>query len=86
MHMEKDTTETKPRARILSGTVTSDRADKTVTVAVIRYVKHPKYQKYVKRIKRYHAHDPENAHTIGDVVKIRECAPQSKTKRFEVVN
>lgn len=71
--------------RILQGRVVSDKADKTVTVLVERRVKHPLYKKFVKNSKRYAAHDAENGSKVGDFVKIRESAPFSKRKRWEVV-
>ena len=71
--------------RVLRGTVVSDKGDKTVTVLVERRVMHPVYKKIIKRSKRYHAHDAENSCKAGDVVRIRECRPISKTKTWEVV-
>ena len=56
--------------RILIGTVTSDKTDKTVTVLVERKVKHPLYGKIIRRSKKYHAHDEKNEYTLGDVVRI----------------
>ncbi len=71
--------------RILQGVVVSDKADKTVTVLVERRVMHPIYKKIIKRSKRYHAHDEANACKTGDMVRIRECRPLSKTKSWEIV-
>jgi small subunit ribosomal protein S17 len=71
--------------RILQGRVVSDKTDKTITVLVERRVKHPLYKKFVKSSKRYAAHDAGNRHKVGDFVKIRECAPYSKRKRWEVI-
>lgn len=70
--------------RILVGTVTSDKTDKTVTVLVERKVKHPLYGKIIRRSKKYHAHDEANEYTIGDVVQIEETRPISKTKSWAV--
>ncbi len=70
--------------RILTGTVTSDKTDKTVTVLVERKVKHPLYGKIIRRSKKYHAHDETNAFTIGDIVRIEETKPISKTKSWAV--
>ena len=70
--------------RILVGTVTSDKTDKTVTVLVERKVKHPLYGKIIRRSKKYHAHDESNEYTIGDVVRIEETKPISKTKTWTV--
>ena len=71
--------------RVLQGTVVSDKMDKTVTVLVERRVMHPIYKKFIKRSKRYHAHDEGNVHKTGDVVRIRECRPISKSKTWEVI-
>ncbi|MGK2285126.1 30S ribosomal protein S17 [Pedomonas sp. V897] len=71
--------------RILQGTVVSDKADKTVVVLVERRVRHPLYGKIVRRSKKYHAHDEENAIKAGDVVRIEECRPISKTKSWRVL-
>lgn len=71
--------------RILQGTVVSDKADKTVTVIVERQIKHPLYKKIIRRSKKFAAHDPENKCKEGDAVRIRECAPISKTKTWEVI-
>ncbi len=69
---------------IVIGTVTSDKTDKTVTVLVERKVKHPLYGKIIRRSKKYHAHDEANEFTIGDVVRIEETKPISKTKTWAV--
>ncbi len=71
--------------RILSGVVVSDKTDKTVVVRVERTYLHPLLRKTVRRSKKYHAHDAENAFKVGDRIAIRECAPISKLKRWEVV-
>jgi small subunit ribosomal protein S17 len=71
--------------RILQGVVVSDKMNKTVVVLVERRVMNPLYKKYVRRSKKYAAHDETNACKIGDVVEIRECAPISRRKRWEVV-
>ena len=71
--------------RILTGTVTSDKTDKTVTVKVERKVKHPLYGKIMRRSKKYHAHDEENAFKEGDTVRIEETKPISKTKTWKVI-
>ncbi len=77
------TTESVKRTR--TGRVISNKADKTVTVLLERQVKHPLYGKYIKRSTKVHAHDEENACGEGDVVKISECRPISKTKSWQVV-
>jgi small subunit ribosomal protein S17 len=71
--------------RRLSGRVTSDKMNKTVTVLVERKVKHPLYGKYVARSKKYHVHDENNEFHPGDLVLIEECRPLSKTKAWRVV-
>ena len=71
--------------RILQGTVVSDKMDKTIVVKVERRVMHPVYKKFVRRSKKYHAHDEGNQYKSGDTVRIRECRPLSRTKRWEVV-
>ena len=71
--------------RVLQGTVVSDVNDKTVIVKVERRIMHPVYKKYITRSKRYAAHDAENVCKVGDVVRIQECRPLSKTKRWEVL-
>ncbi|BDQ10872.1 MULTISPECIES: 30S ribosomal protein S17 [unclassified Sediminibacterium] len=68
-----------------TGIVTSDKMDKTITVAVERKVKHPIYGKFVKKTTKFHAHDEKGECTIGDVVKIMETRPLSKTKRWRLV-
>ena len=70
--------------RILTGTVVSDKTDKTVTVLVERKVKHPLYGKIIRRSKKYHAHDEGNEFKPGDVVRIEETRPISKTKTWAV--
>ena len=71
--------------RILEGVVVSDKMDKTIVVKVERRVMHPVYKKFVRRSKKYHAHDEGNQFKSGDTVRIRECRPLSRTKRWEVV-
>ena len=67
------------------GVVTSNKMTKTITVEVERKVKHPIYGKFVKKTTRFHAHDDKNECSIGDVVKIMETRPLSKTKRWRLV-
>ena len=71
--------------RVLQGIVVSDRADLTVSVRVERRVKHPIYGKFIRQSKKYAAHDPSNRFKVGDIVRIQECRPLSKTKRWEVL-
>ena len=72
--------------RVLTGTVVSDKADKTVVVRVERRVKHPLYGKIIKLSKKYHAHDEGNAFHVGEQVRIEECAPISKLKTWKVID
>ncbi len=71
--------------RVLTGRVTSDKMDKTVTVLVDRRIMHPLYKKFIRRSKKYAAHDEVNACKTGDQVRIIECAPLSKRKAWTVV-
>jgi small subunit ribosomal protein S17 len=71
--------------RVLTGRVTSDKMDKTVTVLVDRRVMHPLYKKFIRRSKNYAAHDEANVCKTGDVVRIVECPPISKRKSWTVV-
>lgn len=71
--------------RVLIGTVVSNKMDKSVTVRVDRRVRHPIYKKFMTQSKKIAAHDAENSFAIGDIVRIRECRPISKSKRFEVI-
>ncbi|MDP2805430.1 MAG: 30S ribosomal protein S17 [Gallionellaceae bacterium] len=70
--------------RTLTGTVVSDKMDKTVTVLVERKVKHPVLGKIIRVSKKYHAHDETNEFHHGDVVAIEECRPLAKTKTWRV--
>jgi small subunit ribosomal protein S17 len=72
--------------RVLSGTVVSDKADKTVVVRVERRVKHPLYGKIIRLSKKYHAHDEGNVYRLGEQVRIEERAPISKLKTWEVID
>jgi small subunit ribosomal protein S17 len=71
--------------RVLQGTVVSDVNDKTVVVRVERRFTHPVMHKTVRRTKKYHAHDEANTAKVGDAVRIEECAPISKNKRWVLV-
>ena len=72
--------------RVLSGTIVSDKPDKTVVVRVERRVKHPLYGKIIRLSKKYHAHDQDNAYREGEQVRIQECAPISKLKSWSVID
>jgi small subunit ribosomal protein S17 len=67
------------------GTVTSNKMDKTIVVAVVRNVKHPKYGKYFKKTKKFAAHDENNECSENDIVRIMETRPLSKSKRWRLV-
>jgi small subunit ribosomal protein S17 len=71
--------------RTLQGVVTSDACEKTVTVLVERRFMHPLYKKFIVRSKKYLAHDESNQVKTGQAVRIRECRPLSKRKRWEIV-
>ena len=72
--------------RVLSGVVTSDKADKTITVKIERKVKHPTYGKIMKRSTKVHAHDELNSAKIGDLVTVQECRPLSKSKTWMLLS
>lgn len=68
-----------------TGKVSSNKMEKTITVTVVRKLKHPKYGKFVKKSKKFHAHDETNEAQIGDLVRIVETRPLSKSKRWRLV-
>ena len=70
--------------KIRVGVVVSDKMDKTVVVEIMKRVIHPTYKKYINRRRRYKAHDMNNQCKIGDRVRIVECRPLSKDKRWKV--
>ena len=72
--------------RVMQGVIAGRSGDKTVVVNVERLMKHPLYKKTIRRSKRYHAHDENNAAQLGDVVRIQECRPISKMKRWIVID
>jgi len=71
--------------RTLTGAVSSNLMDKTVTVKIERKIKHPVYGKYVKRTTKLHVHDENNECGKGDVIVIEQCRPISKTKSWRLV-
>lgn len=71
--------------KTLTGKVTSNKMDKTIVVEVARTVVHPQYKKVVKKFTKLHAHDEGNSCKIGDVVKIAESRPYSKTKAWRLI-
>lgn len=72
--------------RVLQGQVVSNKGDKSITVHVVRYIKHPVYGKFVKKTLKCHAHDENNECNIGDIVRIRQHRPLSKTKTWSLVS
>ena len=78
-------TEQTKKLHTVDGRVVSNKMDKTVTVLVERQVKHALYGKYIRRSTKLHAHDADNTCSEGDVVRVVECAPMSKTKNWRVV-
>ena len=73
------------RKKILTGVVVSDKMNKTIVVKVTTLTKHPKYQKVIKRHASFKAHDETNQAKIGDIVKIMECRPLSRDKRWRLI-
>ena len=71
--------------RTLTGSVTSDAMDKSITVTIERRIKHPVYGKYIRRSTKLHVHDENNEGHKGDVVVIEQCRPMSKTKSWRLV-
>jgi len=71
--------------RVLTGRVTSDKMDKTITVLVDRRIMHPLYKKFIRKSKKYAAHDETNLCKAGDMVRIEECAPISKRKTWTLI-
>ncbi len=84
-YIDKIMTTQTTKKRTLTGTVVSNKMDKTVVVSVKTTKKHPMYQKFFHTSKRYKAHDEKNEYVVGDEVLIGECRPMSKDKRWEVV-
>lgn len=78
--------QTRNLRRTITGVVTSDKMEKSITVAVERKIMHTKYGKYLKKTKKYHAHDETNDAKMGDKVKIMETRPLSKLKRWRLVD
>ncbi|MCW3074847.1 MAG: rpsQ [Flaviaesturariibacter sp.] len=82
---EVQSTEARNLRKTRIGVVSSNKMTKTITVKVERKVKHPLYGKFVKKTTSFHAHDEQNEASIGDVVRIMETRPLSKTKRWRLV-
>ena len=79
-----DTTAARKTRRVLQGVVVSNKMDKSAVVAITSQVRHPQYGKFVRRTEKYVAHDETNQCTVGDVVKICETRPLSRTKRWRI--
>ena len=77
--------ESNSTARVLTGKVVSNSRDKTIAVLIERRVRHPIYKKYIKRSTKVHAHDEKNECDLGDVVKVSESKPFSKTKNWALI-
>lgn len=83
--MKEANKEASSRKKILQGLVVSDKADKTITVKTERQIAHPLYRKYYKQSKKITAHDENNECGIGDLVKVQEIRPLSRTKRWNLI-
>lgn len=83
--MEATNTTSRNLRKTKVGIVSSNKMDKTITVKVERKIKHPLYGKFLKKTTSFHAHDEKNECSIGDIVKIMESRPLSKTKRWRLV-
>ncbi|MEM9744002.1 MAG: 30S ribosomal protein S17 [Pseudomonadota bacterium] len=81
-----DSAQDQSSARTVSGTVVSDKMNKSIVVLVERKVQHPVYGKVIRRSSRLHAHDEENSCRVGDTVTVAECRPMSKTKTWKLVS
>jgi small subunit ribosomal protein S17 len=86
MSTVEESTQTRGERKVRQGYVVSDKMDKTVVVEVLRRTTHPLYRKTVTRSEKYHAHDEANDVNVGDLVRIVETRPLSKTKRWRVVD
>ena len=85
--MEQETVVKKQRGRInvVKGQVVSDKGNKTISVLIYRLMKHPKYKKYIRKKSIFKAHDEKNQARAGDIVKLHETRPLSKTKRWKLL-
>jgi len=77
--------EVRPRRKIRTGTVVSEKMDKTIVVRIVRVLRHPRYQRVVRRSSKLMAHDEESRARLGDVVRLMETRPLSKNKRWRLV-
>ena len=83
--MQKQVKSQRAGRNIVKGQVVSDKGDKTISVLIYRLMKHPKYKKYIRKKSVFRAHDAENKAKKGDIVKIYETRPVSKTKRWNLL-
>lgn len=84
-HSKAETENRITRRKVRQGVVVSDKSEKTVVVRVERKMTHPLYKKVIRRSKKYQVHDEENTGKVGDVVRIMECRPLSRTKRWRLL-
>ncbi len=82
---DEQTAKVRARRKVRTGVVVSDKMDKTVLVRIDRVTRHSAYDKTVKRASKLAAHDADNEARVGDTVRVMETRPQSKTKRWRVV-
>ncbi len=85
VNIEKSGVVERQSSRTVIGKVISDKMNKTIVVQVERKVKHPQYGKYVRRFSKMYVHDEENTSRVGDLVRIQQSRPLSKTKRWKLV-
>ena len=85
MEQEKVVKKQRGRINVVKGQVVSDKGDKTISVLIYRLMKHPKYKKYIRKKSIFKAHDEKNQAKAGDIVKIHESRPLSKTKRWKLL-
>ncbi len=83
--MDTDVQNLKKGKQVLQGVVASDKMDKTIVVEIMMRKLHPLYKKYVTRSKRFKAHDEANEAHVGDTVRVEECRPLSRDKRWRLI-
>jgi small subunit ribosomal protein S17 len=84
--MAENETKIRSRQQVKTGTVVSNKMDKTVVVRVDKFITHPLYHRQLKRTSKFHAHDEGNECNVGDTVEITSCRPLSRTKRWRVTS
>lgn len=87
-NQEKNTAQSAPKSnkKVMQGKVVSNKADKTIVVAIERQIAHPLYKKYYKRVNKVMAHDEKNDCNTGDIVRVEESRPLSKKKRWNLLD